>query len=92
MNKVEEIKGQAPGQNKEITIIVNAREKRVVGKGISFEEVVKFAFGSYDQNPDIVYSVSYSKGEEKKEGTMTPGSSVKVKEGMNFNVTKTNRS
>jgi hypothetical protein len=92
MNKVEENKGQAPGQNKEITIIVNAREKVVVGKEITFEEVVKLAFGSYEQNPDIVYSVSYSKGEDKKEGTMTIGSSVKVKQDMNFNVTKTNRS
>jgi hypothetical protein len=92
MNKVEESKNQAPGQSKEVVIIVNAREKTVVGKEISFEDVVKLAFGSYEQNPDIVYSVSYSKGEDKKEGTMTPGSSVKVKEGMNFNVTKTNRS
>lgn len=92
MNKVEENKGQALGQNKEITIIVNAREKTFVGKEITFEEVVELAFGSYEQNSDIVYSVSYSKGEDKKEGTMTPGSSVKVKDGMNFNVTKTNRS
>lgn len=92
MNKVEESKNQAPGQNKEVVIIVNAREKTVVGKEITFEELVKLAFGSYEQNPDIVYSVSYSKGEDRKEGTMTPGSSVKVKEGMNFNVTKTNRS
>lgn len=92
MNKVEEAKNDAPGQNKEVTIIVNAREKTVSCKEISFEKVVELAFGSYEQNPDIVYSVSYSKGEDKKEGTMTPGTSVKVKKDMNFNVTKTNRS
>jgi hypothetical protein len=87
-----EKKDEAPGQNKEHTIIVNGREKEFTGKEISFKQVVELAFGSYEENDDIVYTVTYSKGEDRKEGTMTKGASVKVKSGMIFNVTKTNRS
>jgi hypothetical protein len=82
----------ATGHDKEFVIIVNGREKSYTGKEITFKQVVELAFGTYDENPDIVYTVSYSKGEDKKEGTMTIGSIVKVKNGMIFNVTRTNRS
>ena len=78
--------------DKEFVIIVNGREKVFTEREITFKEVIELAFGSYDENPDIVYTVSYSKGEDKKEGTMTVGTSVKVKDGMIFNVTRTNRS
>ncbi len=82
----------APGHDKEFVIIVNGREKVFTEREITFKQVVELAFGTYDENPDIVYTVSYSKGEGKKEGTMTVGTSVKVKDGMVFNVTRTNRS
>ncbi len=80
------------GHDKEFMIIVNGREKVFSEREITFKQVVELAFGTYDENPDIVYTVSYSKGEGKKEGTMTAGTSVKVKDGMIFNVTRTNRS
>jgi len=92
MSNLEEQGKDAPGQNKEFTIFVNGREKNFVGKEISFRQVVELAFGTYEEAEDIVYTVSFSKGEDKKEGTMTKGTSVKVKSGMIFNVTKTNRS
>ena len=82
----------APGHDKEFIIIVNGREKSFSGREITFRQVVELAFGTYEENPDIVYTVSYSKGEDKKEGTMTVGTTVKVKDGMIFNVTRTNRS
>jgi len=82
----------APWHDKEFVIIVNGREKVFTEREITFKQVVELAFGTYDENPDIVYTVSYSKGEGKKEGTMTVGTSVKVKDGMIFNVTRTNRS
>lgn len=92
MNNSVEHKNKAPGQNKEFTIIVNGREKAFSGKEISFRQVVELAFGAYEENENIVYTVSYSKGEDKKEGTMTKGTTVKVKAGMIFNVTRTDKS
>lgn len=92
MSKSEEHKKDAPGQNKEFTIIVNGREKKFIGKEISFRQVVELAFNTYEENENIVYTVTYSKGEDKKEGTMTIGTSVKVKDGMIFNVTRTDKS
>ena len=83
---------EAPGQNKEFTVIVNGREKTVTGKELSFKQVVELAFGTYEDNENIVYTVTYSKGEDKKEGTMTKGTTVKIKDGMIFNVTRTDKS
>jgi len=92
MNNSEEHKNQAPGHDKEFTIIVNGRQKTFSVREISFRQVVELAFGTYEENENIVYTVSYSKGEDKKEGTMTKGTTVKVKDGMIFNVTRTDKS
>ena len=78
---------------KEFKIIVNAREKTWNEKHISYEQVITLAFGSYNDNPNIVYSVTYKKGEDKKhEGSLVKGESVPVKDGMIFNVTQTDKS
>lgn len=80
-------------KDKEITIIVNSREKSWNKKQISFEEVVILAFGSYSNDENTVYTVTYSKGDESHhEGIMVKGDIVKVKKGMIFNVTQTNKS
>ncbi len=82
-----------PGQNKQFTIIVNAREKTFTGRKISFDQVVELAFGSVSSNPNIVYTVTYKRGEgNKPEGNMEKGDTVKVKDGMVFNVTQTDKS
>ena len=86
-------KEDAPGQNKEFKILVNAREKIWKEKKITFEEVVTLAFGSVSQDPNVSYTVTYKKGDNgKPEGIMVKGDEVRVKEGMRFNVTQTNRS
>lgn len=76
-----------------VTIIVNTKEHRVEKDEISYEEVVKLAYptATFD-NPDISYIVNYKRGHGDKEGSLTKGHSVKVKEGMIFNVTETNKS
>lgn len=80
-------------EHKEITIIVNTREKEWGKKDISYEEVIKLAFGSYDESANVIYAVTYSRGEEPKhEGSLSKGMSVKVKKGMVFNVTPTDKS
>lgn len=86
-------KSDAPGQNKEVTLIVNAKPKVWTGKSITFQEVVVLAFGVVDNTGSAAYTVSYKKGEDKKpEGVMTEGDSVHVKDQMIFNVTRTDKS
>lgn len=81
-------------KEKEVTIIVNTREKTWdKNEKISYEQVIELAFGSYSNDENIVYTVTYSKGNNPKhEGSLVKGESVKVKEGMIFNVTQTNKS
>jgi hypothetical protein len=76
------------------TIIVNAQQKTVTKRELSYDDVIELAFGpNAPRGPDIVYSVAYRKGEQPKhEGTLVAGQSVKVKDGMVFDVTQTNRS
>lgn len=83
----------APGQNKDYIIYVNTREKTWLKKTITFEEVVILALGSMSNDPIIVYTVTYKKGENNKpEGIMVKGDEIKVKNEMRFNVVETNRS
>ncbi len=77
----------------ELTIIVNARPHIWKEANISFEQLVALAFGSYDNNPNKGYTVTYSRGwEPKREGTMVKGSIVRVKNKMIFDVTATDKS
>jgi hypothetical protein len=91
--KGENDKVETPDQKKEVIIFVNSREKAWSEKAIDYEQVIILAFGSISSNPDISYSVTYKKGNnDRPEGIMVQGDSVKVKDGMRFNVTQTNRS
>jgi len=80
-------------KSKEFKIIVNAREKMWKEPTISFEQVIVLAFGTYDNNPNKGYTVTYSKGpKSNREGTMVRGSVVDVKNNMIFDVTATDKS
>jgi hypothetical protein len=77
----------------EITILVNGQEK-IIDKGeITYDQVIILAFGSYDSNPDIAYTILYFKGHsDNVKGQLIRGASVKVVPNMVFNVTRTNKS
>lgn len=78
---------------KELTIIVNGREKVVTDRELSFAQVVALAFDNPPTGDNVRFIVTYRRGEgNKPEGTLAPGGTVKVKEGMIFNVTTTNQS
>jgi len=79
---------------KNVTIIVNGREKQVEKGELSYEEVVNLAYDNKPpQGDNVVITVTYSKGEGGKQGTLLPGGEpVKVKKGMIFNVTATDKS
>lgn len=80
-------------KKKDYKIIVNAQEKSWGEKEISYKEVVVLAFGTYSEDPNVVYTVTYSKGDKPhQEGSLVKGKSVKIKNGMIFNVSQTNKS
>lgn len=75
-----------------VTIIINTKPFEVP-KEITFEEVVSFAFGSATGGESVAFTVTYRRGHgEKPAGSLVEGASVKTKEGMIFNVTKTDKS
>jgi hypothetical protein len=78
---------------KTTAVIVNGQEKTVDDKDISFEEVVALAFDPVPRGPNVLLTVSYRRGQgEKPQGTLTAGESVRVKKGMIFDVTATDKS
>lgn len=86
-------KGDEKGEKKEVTIVVNAQKKTVAKGELSFTEIVNLAFNNNPPTgPNIVITVTYSRGEGDKKGSLVEGQSVKVKEGMIFDVTATDRS
>lgn len=80
-------------KHQKIMLIVNGRPKPLAEKIITFEQVVILAFGSYDPNPNKVYTVTFDKGpHENPHGTMVKEDKVCVKDNMIFNVTCTDKS
>lgn len=79
---------------KDVTIVVNTKPHGWAEKEISYLEVVQLAYPGADlSNEQITYTVKYRRGRgDKPEGSLVDGKSVKVKDGMTFDVTKTDRS
>ena len=60
---------------------------------ISYAQVVTLEVPDYPQHPEITYTVRYKDGPRgKPEGTLSPGGTVKVREGMTFSVSETGQS
>jgi hypothetical protein len=72
------------------TIIVNGRPKKFVGDTISYAQVVEIAFPG-ESNCEVVFTLTYM-GPQMPDGTLVEGQSIEVRNGMKFNVNKTNRS
>lgn len=88
MSTAAEHAKETPSQSKEVTIIVNGRPKKVPDKNISFEEVVALAFNPVP--PNAFFTVTYSHG--NRGGSLLPGKTVPVQNGMKFDVTETGQS
>lgn len=87
----------APNRNedpKSVTIIVNGRPKTVPkNDDLTFEEIIALAFENPSNGDGIQYTIQYGRGHGNKPGgALVEGQSVKVKGGMEFDVTSTNRS
>jgi hypothetical protein len=93
MSNSNDNKHEGQGHDKEYTIIVNGRQKVVTAKELSFAEIVALAFDTPPSGPNILFTVTYRRGEgNKHEGTLVEGETVKIKDGMIFNVTATDKS
>lgn len=74
-------------------IIVNGRQKEISTKTLTFDQVVALAFNPVPSGPNVQFTVTYRKGPRKnREGSMTEGETVRIKDGMTFDVTETNKS
>lgn len=71
-------------------IVVNGTPKTVEKEVLSYEEVVLLAFPQ--PNPDTIYSVSFEKAKDPREGELVAGQSVTIKENTEFDVDDTGRS
>lgn len=76
-----------------VEIFVNAREHLFPKGRLTFWDIVRLAFPSAQPQENTAYTVSYRKGPgDRPEGTLISGESVRVKKGMLFNVSETNKS
>jgi hypothetical protein len=81
------------GKPRVYKIIVNGHQKEVSTKTLTFDQVVALAFNPVPSGPNVQFTVTYRKGPRKNhEGSMTEGETVRIKDGMIFDVTETNKS
>ena len=79
------------GKDKTYSIIVNGRPKEVAQHKLSYLEVVQLAFPGEVPTDTIVFTVTFSTP-NGKEGRMVAGDVEVIKDGMIFNVRKTDQS
>ena len=81
------------GQRKDFEIIVNGRKKVVTKNELSFDEIVALAFNPVPSGPNIMFTITYRHGPAANpQGNLLEGGDVKLKDGMIFNVTATDKS
>lgn len=76
---------------KTVNIVVNDNPYSVSKGKITFDELVRIAFGA-ETNPADGYRISYDRGHGNATGKLKPGGKVEVVEGMDFTVTGTGQS
>jgi hypothetical protein len=78
-------------ESHEVNITINDVGHTVPKGKLSFDDLVKLAFGP-DANPADGYRISYDRGHGNASGKLKPGNSIQVVEGMDFTVTATGQS
>jgi hypothetical protein len=75
------------------TVIVNTEDKQVTERRQSFNDVVLLAFNPPPTGPNVGFTITYRKGPPaNRKGSLLEGGFVRIKEGMIFDVTPTDRS
>lgn len=84
---------ETPKGPRPVNIIVNTRHHAWAEKQISYEQAVALAYPGEAPTDTVAFTVRYSRGPGGHgAGTLTTGQSVRVKEGMIFDVVRTTRS
>ena len=74
-------------------IVVNGDRREVPGSRVTFGEIIAIAYPVPPPGTDVQFTVQFTRGPESKPaGTLIEGQSVKIRNGMEFDVTPTNRS
>jgi hypothetical protein len=80
-------------QEKEITIIVNTREKQVQKGDYSFAQIAALGFDTPPTGANVEFTITFRRGNgDKPEGSLIDGDTIKLKDGMIFNVRATDKS
>lgn len=77
-------------EHDEYQIFVKSRPRRVPGPSISFEDVLRLAGIDITGQDPTLFDVEWTHG--NKTGTLEPGQSVPLQNGMRFDAGKSNRS
>ena len=87
---VEEIK-RIEADQRDFEIIVNGRPKTVERKKQSYRDIARLAYPDADFDK-YLYTITYFNGEHGQESDLVEGETVRVKNGMVFNVRRSDKS
>lgn len=91
MSQASSVQDEAKKEKKQVTIIVNARPHEVSKEQLCFADVV--GLSGLPGGEMVTFTVTYRRGQgNKPEGSLVEGECVLVKDGMIFNVTRTDKS
>ena len=79
------------GHDKTYSIIVNGRPREVSEHKLTYLEVVQLAYPGEEPSDTIIFTVTYS-NPHGKDGSLVAGDIVKIKDGIIFNVVRTDQS
>ncbi len=80
-------------KKKLITIVIDGTPFEVEKEEITYADLVTLAYPDFPQHPETTYTVTYKRGQgNKPEGTLSSGGTVKLKDRMVFNVSRTGQS
>lgn len=76
---------------KSYTLMVNGREWTMAEKKQTYRDIAKLAYpdANFEQ---FLYTIIYFKGESGNEGDLVEGETINVKDGMVFNVRRSDKS
>ncbi len=81
-------------KHKEFKIVINGTEHSINKRRLSFDEIVALGFDQCQAGSTTTFTITYRNGPRRnEEGTVDPDCGyVRIKEGMIFNVSKTDKS
>ena len=92
MSNLQE-QNKATEKEKAFQITVNSRPKVATQEVLSFDQIATLAFPNPDGIQNPIFTVTFKDADQKPpSGTLVAGESVRIKNGTNFNVTRTSQS